>query len=709
MVQQSKGKQVYDSMTTEQKTELYREFLYQKYKKLDDSSQRAFIMKGEQQGMFENLKNAGLDVLTKVGQQLDRIGGAVRAANQAGLTEIRKSLEQGRKIENLSAPAMEAFVKQLANPAGAKGAPSSEEIIETIVDISTVDIRKDPKYARVNETLKNRMREATLSKQFPGLFSETGEGVFTFQKGGPVDFSAMGTMGFVLDMAQDVPLPVGAAVKLTAKGATELAKGTAKLSANMVDVATRSGNAKAIMKALGETTDEFMERQRLFFSPKHAKDLPHLERIKKKFNIQSDMTDTGRFGKGSAASILEEKKGGLLAIKKADDLANEVNDAYSKELGKMSRGNVSNPTTAGEVIREAIDKKSAFIQNQDAITYSVVAKKNPNMILSKKAAINLKKNLEGLEKELLAKKRATNNASEIAQINEGLKDIADIRANPSYDFLNRKRMNAGKFGWQIGEKPVIGQVPGDKAFNRKLYKATSSALVDTINELPGGNSIVKNIKENNKALVEMFDGKFALKEALDKNKSAEQIYDRYIRRGNPKEIAHVKALLGPDSTQYGMVKATYLDDISQFESKTGAKSFSNVHKTMTNARTGKARYLLNDQEYADITDLMYFGHRNNVKIAPPSGESFISDLTGAITRQALERKAATGSFIGAKGPGVTRGALERTKELTRAQEAEESREARRKMGRVETISGLESLKEELQGLEKPGMNRSLVP
>lgn len=163
--------------------------------------------KAEEPGFFEDPSGAVLRGVAKVGETIDKYGGA---PTRAAISKLQDDVTE-------PGVALEAFKNQFG---------------------------EDPKLAPTGKNIVRRagIPDATLSELAPALYSETGEGL-PLKKGGALDPSASGALGFGVDVVAD-PLnviPIGAAAKVitgTLGRGAKLAGKAAKASSQVASKAS---------------------------------------------------------------------------------------------------------------------------------------------------------------------------------------------------------------------------------------------------------------------------------------------------------------------------------------------------------------------------------------------------------------------------------------------------------------------------------------
>ena len=459
--------------------------------------------------------------------------------------------------------------------------------------------------------------DKSVSDVFPNLYSETGDGLLKFKRGGLLDPTALGAAGFVVDIVADPTniLPLGAIAKGLGKGAAGLlkiagegavkgtglaARGSAlvadlitdtKLGTNALKVADKGVDVGK--KAIQRTTDLITN----IAKPKRVENFAKLEATAKSLGIDpEDLTLAAEFGKTSTPSFLErslrEGPTGDPLMKKFDSVQNSLSEAVETKLINVGGGSVPDVIQVGDTIKSGFEAAQKNILSQNDLTYKTAAKLSPNLQLTPDAMAALQSKLNGIEKT--AKGLATRGVSkeQVSAGKELLNSVQRMRGNRS----NYKQLSE-QIAY-IGDAMTSPGTPRAMAKElRDLYSTVSESLIGTVKDLDP--KLGQQLVDNNKNLSEFFKSRDLIGNLKDV--APERVFRTIL--GDSRKIDELKKILQPE--EFSQLKSSFLDSIVK-RNADGDVLWGSTTKALDRSKATVSK-LFSPEELTDLADILELG------------------------------------------------------------------------------------------------------
>ncbi len=669
----------------------------EKYNGLPKEEQRAIAekMKTQDKGFFRKLGEGALDAFVALGNEIDKVGGA---PTRVAIGTLIDDFNQGKDISLQKAGG--AFVEQFGQDPSK--APTGKDIAKKV-----------------------GVTEASLSDAFPGFFSKKGEeGKLPFglklEKGGLLDISGEGAAGLAIDITAD-PLnliPVGSAAKFLGR---TVGKATGKVAKSLGHVAKKATGTEEVIDVTGKALKKEALDIAKTLNPKVAPDLNKLMFVARKNGVDLDLLNDGVvFGKDPT-------------VTKSVRLADEINGALQRKIGTISGGRQISREEAGILIREGIDRATSRLFDLNDVTYSSIAKKFPDTVLSEKAAKRMKVFLDD------AHVKAT------TMVNKGKTELRRAQGKEILNAIKSLRKSGGNLAEMVDDLKEVGEAafkfnskfapnPPDIAFMRKLYGNLSEAVYDTVEtRIKGGKRIAENLRHNNKVLADFFSDRKSITKIAGSDIADEQVFRRLVENGDSKKIEALRTTLS--DKEFNLLKGAYIDNLMEAQKDL---NFEKLNKAFSNPRKESiVNHLYTQKELDDIQELFLLGERAQVKVQKSLGQNvkekfveFASSMREGLgnpvitdhlrdlaVRKEAKRFMPKRKPLGARVPAgavdtlarlprvtsiqVREGRREEVRQFIRQQEQETElvTEGRRKLGPIKITPSL----------EKESKNRSLSP
>lgn len=553
---------------------------------------------------------------TPVKQEKGLVDSALDTAGEAGQWAL----------ENVAAP-IGKFVDTYT------GAPS-RKALSTLVDKKGLleaggqfieQFGADPEKAPTGKDIAQKLGvgDKSLSDAYPGLYSETGEGL-PLKKGGFLDPTASGAAGLGVDVATDWTnlIPGAVAAKGLLKAGGKTVGGTAKLAgktaAVTADVVTGTKVSTNTARALGVVTEKTGEIINKVLNPKQSIDFPKAVEIAKKNGIEPSLLSSSiEFGPTSGISRLErnlsERAGGETLLKNHEDGYNAISDALNRKVDSIAGKPVGSDVEAGALIRDSFAKSQNNLLGSMEMTYKKAGTYAPGLRINKDDLSNLNSTLNGVEKYAKGMiKRGIDNVDK-QQGQQLLRAVEGVRATKgSYkqsvealERIGRKAFNS---------KPIIGQVPPDIDKLQDIYFKLSDSIINTVRK-DVNPEFADELVRNNKTMSDFFSKRSVIKGSLESGRADETLFRNLIGSGDSKKISALRGMLPPEDIQAlkgAFLRSTIKPDIN------GVVSFKQVANAL---RTKKniVESLFSPQEIQEITELVKLGDDFGPSVLSHSG------------------------------------------------------------------------------------------
>lgn len=494
------------------------------------------------------------------------------------------------------------------------------------------------------------MERTALSEKLPGLFSETGDEWLKFKKGGALDITDTGAAGLGLEIATSPSTYMGVgALKYGLKGLGSLGKAGAKTAANIgaKTVGIASPAAEGVLRAGAEGAKSVVESLAQAVKPSIRPQFVKDVELATKNGIDPALLSASH-KYGDQSFIANAKKaqamgpGGEQMIKQQESGIQAVRDAMDRDIARIGGGAAPlDRTSAGEMLREAYDKRvDNFFDSMD-VTYQSITKAAPGLTLNDVGISKLSSKLSGLEKKAKGMLSRGATKSEREQGRQILRAVEAVRnQSGSYKQLVDGMQYIGKYAWGK-TATALGDVPLDKKALRDLYGTMSEIAVDTVrtkvepglaDQLVANNGAMSNFFRKNEKIIDVLG---------DPGLSGEQIFSRMIASGDSQKLRALKEIVD-DPKAIAQIKASYLDDLKTLN-RDGEFTFDSYQRLFNN----------DDRVRRVTTELFEKGELDNFKSLLKLGQDFGTPLNPSGTARAVEfgnlRKAV---FDGAVNSGM---------------------------------------------------------
>lgn len=604
-------------------------------------------------------------------EELEKIaGGGLRAQSSPtpAATDISKMSD-----EELNHIAMGGLRKPLPKPEPEKGflRGLGESALETAVDVGNFidsytgaptraaigavqegknplgaayhQFGEDPSKAPTGKEIVTREGVDTtpLSEYVPSLYSETGDEWLKFKKGGLLDPSAAGTLGFGLDVVADPTNVIGAgAAKNILRGGAQAAKkgvtATGRGLKTAVELLPKGDKVvdavQGIGKGLKKTGDVAQTAGQMtanvakntakgianVFSPKQAEDYAELVEIAKRHGVNPEKLSEGiEFGENSfisrGARALNEGPTGEASLIKHTEGVDEIQKAINNQIAKKAGGRTLAPIEAGSVIRSGLDGYVDRVFKTVDVTHNMVPKLMPGLELTNKSKAMVESALVGAQKHAAAMIERGVTKTQKVQAQQILTAVNGIRKSKNYKQLTEQLRVIGDAAFK--SRNTYADIPPDIERLRDIYFRVNDALIDTV-RTRGGKKMAEDLLSSNKALHEMFSNRSVLAPVVgSKALAPEQVFSALVLNGNSDRIKTLKKVLTPE--EFNALKGSYLDQLVR-RNIDGGFSFKKLGSTLQ-AEKHRLAQILDPQEVADLQELVRLGQRHGDSILSYSG------------------------------------------------------------------------------------------
>lgn len=365
-----------------------------------------------------------------VGGGWDSVEGAVKGAGRAVLDGL---LAAGKKLDSYTgAPtraALEPVIDSFKESDSVDGRPS---LLTEVPSRFLSQFGRDPELAPTGKKLAQKMGlpETTMSDQFPGMYSETGDELMKFKKGGLLDPTASGAAGLGIDVLADPTnyIPVG----LIGKTATKTLGGAEKALNMATKPFTKSG--EFIAKTVEKVAPTIAEMNTGIAKNNWKTYLDEAKQVEKNISKYGD----------DAASLSDDARSSMLAATQTKKKGlNEIISTTLKDLPAEKKIPISPVTDELKVFRDRLDKDLRFEERGQ-----------------------IDKIIERLES-----KGDSVTPKEMFDIKNYLQDVASSAYNPNAIFqVGTEASNAAKKGAAIARKAVNVASPTIAEANNTLAK-----------------------------------------------------------------------------------------------------------------------------------------------------------------------------------------------------------------------------------------------
>jgi hypothetical protein len=472
--------------------------------------------------------------------------------------------------------------------------------------------------------------KTALSDVAPSLYSESGDG-WALKKGGLLDPTASGTAGMIAEMAAPIPGlgVVKSVVAPTMNMAGKVAEGTAKVAAKAADIATGTKAASKTLGAIEGGMNNLGEALKSRFGTELAPDAnKHIQTMIDNGIDPEKANAAVLFGPNSSASHLERARAetpiGETLRKNHEAFTNEIQGAIRKEIERIGGvtkesaiSNIKIPKTtqeAGELITTAYNNRVDEILNKSQDTYKSLSGRAPGAKIPPTSMQKLNSKLDELAKH--ATDMGVDSFDDVTESQaKHLLGVVDKIKRSQGDLAATVRGLSGLGKTAFKTKYPLGAIPPDIAKLRELYGDIAESVVDGV-KANFGPEVAQSLRENNKAISEMFKDSKLIPSLGDEAKSADRVFENLILNGDSKTINTVKKYLTPEELQ--QTKAAFLDILNK-KNIQGDITFRNRLSQNLSDPKKSINALFDEGELENLKSLFELGDRAGKSVLSSSG------------------------------------------------------------------------------------------
>ncbi len=512
----------------------------------------------------------------------------------------------------------------------------------------------DPGQAPTSKALAERAgfspRGAAIAPQrLPSMTAAIPGQPTEFRRDAREGFSPAGMAGLAGDILTPMPIPGGGMVKASAgtggrmamaagKGGVKATAKAADFAAKAADVATGTqagtktlGAAKSVFGAAEKGFEDLGKAVKARYGSKLAPEADKFIQVAAKNGIDPNLLpESVMFGQASSASRLARAKAetpmGQALRERHEEAGKAIQNAIRGDIRRIAgetkdqAGNVVREATipatayeAGDLIKSAYDSKVDEILGGMDVTYKSLAQNAPGAKIPLPAMQRVGSYLADLEKRATDMGIDAFDKTTEAQAQHLLEVVSKVRnAGDNLAAVTRGLQGLGRTTFKT--KTPLGQIPPDTRELRKLYGELSEAVVDGA-KANFGPDVASQLRQNNKAISEMFGDKALIPSLGDVGKSEDKLFRSLILEGDTKRINTLKKYLTPEQLQ--AVKGAALQTLIK-ESPQGEFTFRTLHNRLHN-KEDAFNALFSPGELANLQDLVQLGDKLGPAVLSTSG------------------------------------------------------------------------------------------
>lgn len=441
------------------------------------------------------------------------------------------------------------------------------------------------------------------------------ETIKPLQEDAPLGPSAAGVAGLGLDIALD-PLafvPVTKVIKGGIKGATKIAKIAKRALKGSVEGIEAASGVKVLTNT-GQALQDASSSLKKTLKPVRSKDFGKYKDIAVKNNIDPNLLpEAVEFGKDSTISRLArvqaEGPTGEKYLKKFEEGLDSVNDAVRTKIDSIAPP--LSQADAGEHFRESYARGMENFFKDIDITNKEITRLAPNLKLTEKSQGMINSKLRGLEVYAKGALKRAPKAVQRSQAKELLNAVEAVRnTNGSYKQMYEQLQFLGD---SFKKNYAGATVPTDVRRMRKLYGDIREAMDATVKSELGDN-MYKSLKENNKAMAELFGEKSIISKVVENSDKAPETVFRDIT-SSTRKIDASKSILSPED--FNRVRTSFMDSLIK-RNADGDIMFKSTIKSIR-ANNDKLVRMFSQTELEEIGELLTLGDAFGIPIMSTSG------------------------------------------------------------------------------------------
>lgn len=470
--------------------------------------------------------------------------------------------------------------------------------------------------------------DTALSDKVPGAFNRTGKGP-KLQKGGPLDVTASGAVGFGLDVAEDWTnlVPALAAAKAIGGGAAKIGSKALRMAAQGAgtasDVVTGVKVARPAVESARRATGRAVDAVDGLFNPKRQSDYPRSVAVALQNEVDpKNLSSAVEFGPRSVISRLERVFGegplGEKTLKTHDEGARQIQGAMDRRVGKIGGGKVLDEVEAGSLIRSGFDEQARKFFDSIDLTHDEIQKYAPGLYVNRQVRPQLDSLVNGIEK--FAKGRVSRGITD-TQRGQGKQLLRAVQAyrrgNGTYKQAVEALRDIGEvaFPKKGAGANALADIPPDVDKLRDLYFGINDALILTV-RADVNPAFAEELVKNNAAMSQFFKTKAKVADAIgSRSLSDEGVFRNLVLNGDSQKIAALKELLTPE--QIGGLKAAFLNSLVK-RNADGSFAFDTLFRALQNKKN-QVSALFSPDEIGEITDLIKLGRDHGIGVMSTSG------------------------------------------------------------------------------------------
>ncbi len=328
------------------------------------------------------------------------------------------------------------------------------------------------------------------------------------------------------------------------------------------------------------------------------------DRFNDGLNRITQATDTRISDIGLGTVLKPEEAGSVIqsAFERADDVPRTISAAVDDKVAQIGGGEVLDPVAAGQLIKDAYDDQvKEFFKGIDA-TYKRVAQRggeiDPGELIQVQSQLGDMWRTAERTVEL-----ATDSVqeSQAKQMFQAIK--AALAAGTDFDKFTQVLRNVGETAYR---KNFYQQIPPDIKKMRSLYETMRSAVYRTVEKTDP--RLAQELKDSNQAMHEFFGEKSVLSKVLGAadQKAAlapERIFQNLVLSGDTQKIAALRNILPPEAMQ--RVKGAFLGSVLRRDPTT-TLNFSAAQNALK-SKAPLANALFDSEELRQVQDLIGAG------------------------------------------------------------------------------------------------------
>jgi hypothetical protein len=621
------------------------------------------------------------DVLAPVGTALDQYGGGASA--RAFIGELQTP---GKDLVDAGAAAYEQYGKKPSI------APSGPQIM---------------KRAGVPDT--------ALSDVFPGMYSESGEGL-AFQRGGMFDPTASGAAGFGVEVLAD-PLNLIPGVAI-AKGA----KAGGKVAGQAAKIIGKEGGRAAIVgagKLAGKTIDTFKKAavgtgQAIGSAADIATGVGKGEStISKSVNavidsykgklskaVDKNLDIAARIGLDPAdlpasivfdgaiprfeRSIAMGPTGGEF-LRKIDDFYDALDTKAIQKVEEIAWAPKSTltPEAVGDFMVDSVENATGNLFKNNEVRYSTIINNPKKPInLSTTASNRLLNSLENLKSRATKMMKIQDptmqaQAARLLQNINGIQDYANMGGKtqvgmfnrPDLDFFveNMKAIREVAYPTKSAQS-VIQVTPDMQKTYQEMYRALNKSVIDSV--FSHDRKLGQELLKSNEAITKFSRDVEPINKLIGGGRVSGSALFNTIK-GDAKKIEALKNVMTPN--EFKKIKGSLVQDILNINAE-NQLVYSASKKGFDSKKTLLSKFL-SKKEMADLEDILHLGVQGEGRIGslPQTGATVkfsdgarqtLKDVNNRVMLDNLKKSASTGNVRASRIYGhkeIAQEALEKAK------------------------------------------------